>query len=309
MQKQTGLSCQRNRSLSLGKALSNFIFLARMRYTRNTVTAYESDITLLITSEALRRLRVIDNLKASHIIAFLREMRALGHSEMSIRRYYTSAKAFCGYLIKHRYLSHGDPFLLIDPPAPDRAPSRIPSKAEVSRMLQVTTPDNHCGARNRAILETLYSTGLMAQQLCSLRLSDFQRHYLLLRVARGRKKRHIPLTKAACDSVLYYIEQFRGSRDGNLFLTKESCILCKRQLHFIVDKAAQDAGALHVSPHAFRHACSVHLMESSDNLKLIQTLMGYTISGGMEIKHEMDFELRHDLFHLYHPRDKPAWPE
>lgn len=279
----------------------SFVAEISLGKSKPTVEAYSRDIRQFLGYLAGKVSR-LSTLKPGHIVDYLGACKAEGKSDASVNRYYMSIRAFCRFLRKRRLVAND---LTEDVPAPQfhaKAPY-IPTQEEIGLLLNVPHADIETGARDRAILELLYSSGLRASELCSLELEDFRESYVVVKRGKRSKTRTVPLTDSACKAVLHYLN-FRGREPGFLFLT-ELCKPVRRELLYkIVKSSANVLGLTSLSPHTLRHACATHLLDAGADLRLIQEVLGHaSISSTQRYTHLSSVKMQ-EMFHKFHPRGK-----
>ena len=180
---------------------------------------------------------------------------------------------------------------LVLPRAPVRLPSRVPTVREVSRIMAQPDTYSLSGIRDRAILETLYSTALRRMELVRLRLADCDSEAgtVLVRGGKVSRDRRVPLGARATDWIERYLREVRqellGPRSGDfLFLTDYGEPLEKNRLGDLVRRYVVRAGfAGRGACHLFRHACATHMLENGADIRYIQALLGHSQLSTTEI--------------------------
>lgn len=154
---------------------------------------------------------------------------------------------------------------------------------DMFRLLDAVKPTDLLGLRNRAILETLYSTGVRVSELAGLNTNHLDISQRVVRVhGKGGKERLIPIGAKALQAITAYREALMakhgiGSRgQGAMFLNKDKGRLTPRSIARVVDKLARACGlAVPVSPHAMRHSFATHLLDAGADLRAVQELLGH----------------------------------
>ena len=189
-------------------------------------------------------------------------------------------RAFCKWLRRSGHVS-------VDPATdvtlarlPARFPARVLTESEVAGVLSLPDVRTPLGVRDRAILETLYATGIRRMELVNLELRDHspQEGMLLVRRGKGGRARWVPLGPRANGWILRYLADVRGARHlhHNLFLSLRGEALVKNRLGDLV-KAYLAAARIEVvgACHLFRHACATHMLENGADIRYIQALLGH----------------------------------
>ena len=170
-------------------------------------------------------------------------------------------------------------------------------------MTAAIDPSREESLRNRAIIETLYGSGLRVSELVDLRLSRLNlKDGFLIVEGKGSKQRLVPVSPVAAELILDYLEQrIRGPiKPGNsdiLFLNRRGAALSRVMVFYIVRDLAAAAGIeKKVSPHTLRHSFATHLLEGGANLRAIQEMLGHESIATTEIYIHLDHSrLRREL--------------
>ncbi len=162
------------------------------------------------------------------------------------------------------------------PRPPRKLVSFLPIDEAVA-LMDAKTPRGEARARDIAVLELLYATGLRVSELAGLDLDDLDRTLLTVRVlGKGRKERIVPYGARAADALAAYLQE-RGGAAGPLFANRRGGRLTVRSLHTIVRRSAALTGITRrVSPHTLRHTFATHLLDAGADLRMIQELLGHS---------------------------------
>ena len=275
----------------------------------NTIEAYLRDVALLFDYLDEQK---IDYLKATldDFEAFVALLGNLGLHARSQARVVSGVKSFYKFLIYSRELE-SDPTELLQMPTLPRYLPEVLSVEEIERILNaidLSKPDGH---RNRAIVETLYGSGLRVSELVNLRLSniDFEQQFMRVE-GKGSKQRLVPLSEPATHAIkLWLLDRNllkiqRGQEDF-VFLNRRGHQLTRNMIFLIVKQLAADAGVeKNISPHTFRHSFATHLLEGGANLRAIQEMLGHESIITTEIYTHMDMTFLRTEILDKHPRNK-----
>lgn len=191
------------------------------------------------------------------------------------------------FLHRRSYLLH-DPGADIELPRLEkRLPRTILTPAEVRKLVEEPDTKTPRGLRDRAMLETLYGTGIRVTELCNLTPYDVDTEERVLRVilGKGRKDRNVPLTRAAAEAIDVYLAKGRPKLVGAhklrfLFLQDRGGKMDRATASRIVHGRAVDAGLKkHVTPHTLRHTVATHLLKGRADIRHIQALLGHASLG------------------------------
>ena len=203
-------------------------------------------------------------------------------------------RAFFRFLRMEKKIER-DPSELLESPRLGRTLPDVLSVAEIDAMTAAIDPSREESLRNRAIIETLYGSGLRVSELVDLRLSRLNlKDGFLIVEGKGSKQRLVPVSPVAAELILDYLEQrIRGPiKPGNsdiLFLNRRGAALSRVMVFYIVRDLAAAAGIeKKVSPHTLRHSFATHLLEGGANLRAIQEMLGHESIATTEIYIHLD---------------------
>lgn len=222
----------------------------------------------------------IDPLLIRGYLAFLHKK----NSRATISRKLSALRSFCRFLISMQTLKD-NPAEHIHTPKQKRAVPHHLTVDDMFRLLDSIDTDSVAGLRNRAILETLYSTGIRVSELTGLNMADVDFGQQLLRIkGKGNKERIVPVGRKALDAINAYRDELvkKAKKDdvfsqgGALFLNLRNKRLTTRSVARILDQVAKSCGlTVPVSPHALRHSFATHLLDSGADLRAVQELLGH----------------------------------
>jgi integrase/recombinase XerD len=220
----------------------------------------------------------------------------------AVRRFYR--------LQLERGLVRDDPTMRVKPP---KRPRRLPkslSEAQVEALLSAPDADTPLGLRNRAMLETLYATGLRVSELVGLKRSQVALDAGVVRVmGKGSKERLVPLGEEAIGWIQRWIAEARPalageSKSDHLFVTSRGGPLSRQAFWLLVKRHAVLAGipAASLSPHVLRHAFATHLLNHGADLRVVQLLLGHADITTTTIYTHVARERLKRLHAAHHPR-------
>ncbi len=277
----------------------------------NTVSAYLSDVRKLATFSTAHEVASPTAVTKDHIARFLTHLLDNGIAARSQARIISALRGFYEYLELEESLKH-NPMLLIDAPKLGLYLPDTLAYSDIERIINSVDLSREEGQRDKAILETLYSSGLRVSELTSIRISNIYSDDGFIRViGKGDKERLIPIGDSALKAIGIYLHEVRihkaikpGSADI-LFLNRRGGALTRMSIFNIVKHHAQLAGIRkNVSPHTFRHSFATHLVEAGADLRAVQEMLGHESITTTEIYTHLDrLYLRDELLH-HHPRAK-----
>ena len=275
----------------------------------NTVEAYMRDVRLLFDFFDERQ---IDYRQAqlADFEEFVELLNSLGLQARSQARVVSGIKAFYKFLIYSNELK-ADPTELLQMPTLPRHLPEVLSVEEIERILAVIDLSKPEGQRNRAIVETLYGSGLRVSELVNLKLSDidFDQHFMRVE-GKGSKQRLVPLSEPAEKAIKLWLydrnllEIKRGQEDF-VFLNRRGHKLTREMIFIITKQLAAEASIQKtISPHTFRHSFATHLLEGGANLRAIQEMLGHESIITTEIYTHMDMTFLRTEILDKHPRNQ-----
>lgn len=284
--------------LKLEKALSD-----------NSIEAYERDLLKLETY--LADLHVKAEHASNEILRdFIIEIASLGIQPRSQARVLSSIRSFYHFLI-YKNKRDDDPTELLESPKTGLRLPEVLSVKEIDRIIEAIDLSKAEGQRNKAIIETLYGSGLRVSELINLELSKiyFAEGYMLVE-GKGSKQRLVPLSPQSIRQIeLWKVDRNllrvkKGSEDV-LFLNRRGGKLTRAMIFTIVKELAAMAGIRkNVSPHTFRHSFATHLLENGANLRAIQQLLGHESITTTELYTHIDVHFLRDTILEFHPLNK-----
>lgn len=279
----------------------------------NSIEAYLHDVDLLhqfvkLSYPKLSPLKVAPD----HLRSFLEYINALGMSAHSQARILSGLKGFFKYLFFEELIST-DPSALIEAPRLGRKLPDTLSYHEIEKLLEANDLSKPEGARNRAMLEVLYSSGLRVSELVDLRLNNVYFDVGFLRViGKGNKERLVPIGRDALKYLQIYCDEIRGKpphkpqqkgNEGYAFLNRNGRKLTRVMVFTIVKSLAKQIGLKKtISPHTFRHSFATHLIEGGADLRAVQEMLGHESITTTEIYTHLDRDYLRQVIQEFHPR-------
>jgi len=262
---------------------------------RNTIDAYRTDLEQLCAFLK----KAPTEAEEADLFAFLAARRGRASSAA---RLVSSLKRFYQYCLRERHVAF-DPTLKLDPPK--RAP-RFPktlSEADVEALLAAPDVATPLGLRDRAMLETLYATGLRVSELVALKTFQVSLDAGVVRVmGKGSKERLVPLGEEAVEWIRRYLAQRRGAAEA-LFVTARGTGMTRQAFwHLIRRYGARAIPGRRLSPHVLRHAFATHLINHGADLRVVQLLLGHADISTTQIYTHVARERLKALHAKHHPR-------
>jgi integrase/recombinase XerD len=276
--------------------------------SRHTLSAYETDIRLFAAWLGRQGCPLLGADRAL-IMRFLAERLADGHKPRSTARLLSALRRFYGWLAAHGEIGL-DPTLDISPPRIGRPLPKALGEADVEALLAAPMIDTHLGLRDRAMLETLYATGLRVSELVGLALGQISLSAGVVRVlGKGRKERLVPLGAEAVHWIERYLAEARPTlleglgESEALFVTRRGGPMTRQMFWMLIKRYAREAGiAAPLSPHTLRHAFATHLLNHGADLRVVQMLLGHSDLSTTQIYTHVARARLKALHQAHHPR-------
>ncbi len=285
-------------------------YLAHLAVERNlsprTVEAYGRDLRQFGRWLDERGLR-LEDVEAATIRDYLGRRRDLGLSPRSAARALSAMRGLFRFLAGEERLP-GDPTATLRSPSLWRTVPRALSGSEVRALLAAPDTSTPLGLRDRAMIETLYATGLRVSELVGLTTDRVRLDPGYVRVVgKGVKERVVPLGLAAAEWIDRYTVEARGELDRHrrpeLFLNHRGGRLTRQGFWKILRSHGARAGiTTQLSPHVIRHSFATHLVENGADLRAVQMMLGHTALSTTEIYTHVARERLRRLYDEKHPR-------
>ncbi|MHC4743558.1 MAG: tyrosine recombinase XerC [Planctomycetota bacterium] len=248
-------------------------------------------------------------------LAFLNEK---DYSKATIARKLATLRSFYKFLVKRNEITT-NPVVAVRTPKQEKKLPRFLEYEEVKRLLETPPMDNWLGARDRAILETLYSTGIRVSELVALNMDDidFLGEVVHIR-GKGKKERIAPISSSALQVIQHYMEYRNKRAQSNtnfdpkvLFVNKHGRRLSTRSVRRKMDKYLKMAGLdPSISPHTLRHSFATHMLNKGADLRSVQELLGHQSLSTTQVYTHLNTSKIKEIYDSAHPReaDEPPNP-
>ncbi|MEM8727340.1 MAG: site-specific tyrosine recombinase [Chlamydiota bacterium] len=262
----------------------------------NTIEAYGNDLADFCKDA--KRVVVEED-----IIAHLARLKEEGFATGSICRKSIALRVFFRFL-KREGLVERDPTECLDAPKLWQLIPEVLSSDEVRALLAAPGAEDEEGMRDKAILETLYATGIRASELCSLNIHDVGESTIHV-IGKGGKGRIVPIGEEALFSIDAYLTRWRNDQRENppLFLSKRGKRLNRttlwKRVKFYGKQAAIEK---EISPHTLRHSFATHLLDHGADLRVIQEMLGHADIAATDRYTHLSKKRLFEAFEMFHPR-------
>lgn len=273
----------------------------------NTLSSYKQDLETYFRYLEKKNLS-FERTGKEDIRSFMMAQKDKGLSARSISRSLATLRTFHRFLMHEGYLRE-DPTALLESPKLWRKLPEVLSVEEVSRLLAIASGRNWIALRDRALLETLYATGLRVTEAASLRMEDLHLDVGFLRCfGKGGKERIVPLGKEAIYALRRYLERARpklsrGKDKNALFLSRLGKRLSRQSLWKMIQKSAREAHIRkRITPHTLRHSFATHMLERGADLRVVQEMLGHSDISTTQLYTHVDRGRLKAIHEKFHPR-------
>lgn len=273
--------------------------------SNNTLTAYRRDLAQLERFASAKLIDSWTDLDARTARLFPARLHQAGLSGRSIQRTLSAARALYRYLAREKRV-RCDPFQGIRAPKSERKLPRTLGIEEVATLV-TGEPTEDIDARDRALIELIYSCGLRISEAAALDLSDLDlAECVITTTGKGNKTRRLPVGRMAAAALSDWLARRRTFTEPSqhaVFTTLDGRRLGVRAMQKRVDLLARRRGLpRHVHPHMLRHSFASHLLESSGDLRAVQELLGHADISTTQVYTHLDYQHLSRIYDQAHPR-------
>ncbi|MCG2635398.1 MAG: tyrosine recombinase XerC [Gammaproteobacteria bacterium] len=272
-------------------------------YSTHTLAAYRRDLNRIIglLPDSTRWVD-LSSRDLSHLVATLHKQ---GLSPRTIQRQLSALRAFLRHLQRHGQIEAN----VAEGVKAPRAGHPLPKLLDVDEMARLLDrkPADATEVRDHAMFELFYSSGLRLTELSGARINNLDRHGAELQVTgKGNKSRRVPVGSAAMAAINRWLAErasWRGAAEPNLFISRRGQPISPRTIQARLKRWAALCGLNRsVNPHMLRHAFASHLLQSSQNLRAVQELLGHANISTTQIYTHLDHQYLARVYDQAHPR-------
>jgi integrase/recombinase XerC len=278
-------------------------FLRYLEIERNasahTILNYKLDLNVF---KAFLKDVPVEKVEYLLVRKFLAHLKEQNLSARSIGRKLSSVRSFFKFLVREGYLK-ANPTDAISSPKLEKFLPKFLTEEDVTRLIEAPAVDTLKGLRDRAILETLYSTGMRVSELVSLKEDNIDFIGGTLKVyGKGKKERMLPVGDRALRAIRTYLKE-QNVKSDTVFLNKNKKSLGARGIRKMLDGYIRQISlSNHVSPHTLRHSFATHLLNRGADLRSVQELLGHANLSTTQIYTHLTTEKLKSVYEKAHPR-------
>ncbi|GIP02242.1 MULTISPECIES: site-specific tyrosine recombinase [Bacillales] len=275
--------------------------------SRSTIASYRADLQGFLAFAAEREVTHPREVNRTLLGLYVGRLRQQGKAASSLLRCTASLRSFFQYLVRQAVIVQ-DPTQLLDNPKPERKPPKSLTVEQVDKLLSAPDSGTPQGARDKAMLELLYASGIKVSELVNLSIHDIHLEMRFLRCAvSGGKERILPITPIAAESVAFYVRDMRDKlmRDAGedaLFLNSLGTRLTRQGFWKIIKKYGKLADIDEdITPHTLRHSFAMHLLGNGADLRSVQEMLGHSALSTTGMYQSAKKSMK-EVYDHYHPR-------
>ena len=287
-------------------------FLAQLtiekRASQYTVKSYKRDLNCLSNYCESKSISLWTDLKQTDIRSYMASRHRQGLSSTSLQRELSAIRSFFNFLLKNQ-LTDNNPGQYIKAPKKTRKLPKTLDVDQIKSLLEAGT-NSTIEIRDLAMFELFYSSGIRLSELAQLNLTDIDLtdKSLMVRSGKGGKSRMLPIGSKAVAAINTWLEhriKSITSTETALFISTRGTRLGQRSIELRLKQWCKKKGiAEHIHPHMLRHSFATHLLESSQDLRAVQELLGHSNISTTQIYTHLDFQHLADVYDSAHPRAK-----
>ncbi|MCA9243986.1 MAG: tyrosine recombinase XerC [Phycisphaerales bacterium] len=252
--------------------------------------------------------RKLTQMDTEELRVFMGQLRDKNYCKSTIARKLATLRSFYKFLLR-RGLIRSNPVATIRTPKQDKRLPKYLEIEQIEKLFSNCDTTTLLGSRDRAILETLYSTGIRVSELVALDIADIDLGASVVHVrGKGKKERVIPIGPGAVRAIIHYLDMRRGAANMRfdpeaLFINKHGQRLSTRSVRRKLDKYLLEAGLdLSVSPHTLRHSFATHMLQRGADLRAVQEMLGHQSLSTTQIYTHLTGEDVKEEYEKAHPR-------
>ena len=283
------------------------VHLQNKNFSPHTIRSYRADLQEFLLFFKKRNQNDLRYFTSANIRSFLAALQTQHQpARNTVLRKIASLRSFASFLLEQGQLER-NPFKLLPAPKRERILPKFLSVEETERLLDTAAHSKHFAARDKALFELMYSSGLRRSEVTGLRVKDIDFFNGIVKVfGKGFKERLVPVTDAALDALKTYLACRKNPQpDDALFLNKNGKPLTGDGLAYIFKNTAIASHlARKVTPHSLRHSFATHLLNNGCDLRSLQEMLGHKSLAATQVYTHVSLEKLKSVYDHAHPKSK-----
>lgn len=292
----------------LDAALDDFlIYIASEKgLSPRTIEAYRNDIAAFFNFLKNLGITRVEEIKEDYLVDFIGHLKAQDYASASIARNLVAIKVLCRFLKREGMVSSNVALHLETPKVWQLIPEVL-TYEEIERLFNAPDVSTEQGARDKAILEVIYSSGLRVSEVCTLKIYSVDDEFVRV-MGKGSKERLVPIGEKALDAIDHYLLHYRSQTDSEkvqeLFVNSRGKPIDRISVWKMIKAYAKKAGILkNISPHTLRHSFATHLLDNGADLRVIQEMLGHASIDSTDRYTHISKSHLQNSFNQFHPRN------
>lgn len=283
------------------------VHLQNKNFSPHTVKSYRADLHEFLLFFKQRKQDDLRHFTSANIRSFLAALQTKNDpARNTVLRKIASLRSFAAFLLTQGKLER-NPFKLLPAPKREKILPKFLSEQETDRLLETAANSKHFAARDKALFELMYSSGLRRSEVTGLNIKDVDYFNGIVKVfGKGAKERLVPVTDAALDALKIYLACRKNPQpDDALFLNKNGKRLTGDGLAYIFKNTAIASHlARKVTPHSLRHSFAAHLLNNGCDLRSLQEMLGHKSLSATQVYTHVSLEKLKSVYEHAHPKNK-----
>jgi len=272
-----------------------------------TIDNYQRNLDEFIALLAPTDVKTWQQLDTHQVRLLAKQLHQKGIKARSIATKLSALRSFLEYLVKNDQLKV-NPAKGVSAPKLDKPLPKNISVDDMDQLLNINE-DDPLTLRDHCMMELMYSSGLRLSELVNINLQDVKlAEKEVMITGKGSKQRLLPITSTAIEAIQRWLAvrpDFALADEPALFLSKQKRRISARSVQMRMEKwGLQQSLPSHVNPHKLRHSFATHMLESSGNLRAVQSLLGHADLATTQIYTHLDFQHLAEVYDKAHPRAK-----
>jgi len=281
-------------------------FKSEKGLAKNSIEAYSLDVKGFMLFLRAQQKKAFNEVTQELIYQYIASLTAEGKSAATVARAVASLKVAFRFFYREEIVTTNMALFLDSPKIPKLVPTVLSSK-EIELMLRAINPKSFAGARDLAILELMYATGVRVSELCATSLYSVDSDTIRI-FGKGGKERLVPVGRKALAALDHYLANWRDQFDSeielSLFVTDQGKQIDRQFVWKMVKRYCKKAGiSKNVSPHTLRHSFATHLLDHGADLRVIQEMLGHSNIQTTDRYTHVSLSGVKNSFYKYHKRN------
>ena len=283
------------------------VHLQNKNFSPHTVKSYRADLHEFLLFFKQRKQDDLRHFTSANIRSFLAALQTKNDpARNTVLRKIASLRSFAAFLLTQGKLER-NPFKLLPAPKREKILPKFLSEQETDRLLETAANSKHFAARDKALFELMYSSGLRRSEVTGLNIKDVDYFNGIVKVfGKGAKERLVPVTDAALDALKIYLACRKNPQpDDAQILNKNGKRLTGDGLAYIFKNTAIASHlARKVTPHSLRHSFATHLLNNGCDLRSLQEMLGHKSLSATQVYTHVSLEKLKSVYEHAHPKNK-----